>query len=99
MDAFLVRGGRPLSGNVQISGAKNAALPILCACLLTSEPMTISNVPRLRDINTTLRLLGSMGVQSYWLEENKLALRAQHIPEPIASYDLVFWSWGRCWPG
>ncbi len=89
MDAFLIRGGKPLSGEVAISGAKNAALPILCASLLTSDPLTLDNVPRLRDINTSLRLLGSMGVQAYWLDDGKLALRAEHIPEPIASYDLV----------
>ena len=89
MDAFLIRGGKPLLGSVKVSGAKNAALPILCASLLTSDPLTISNVPRLRDINTKLRLLGSMGVQAYWHGEDKLALRAEHIPEPVASYDLV----------
>jgi len=66
MDSFLVRGGKPLHGEVSISGAKNAALPILCASLLTAEPVTITNVPRLRDINTCLRLLGSMGVQCFW---------------------------------
>ncbi|MFN7834930.1 MAG: UDP-N-acetylglucosamine 1-carboxyvinyltransferase [Burkholderiaceae bacterium] len=89
MDAFLIRGGRRLNGTVTISGAKNAALPILCASLLTDEPLTISNVPRLRDINTAMRLLGSMGVQTYWLENDKLALRAEQIAERLASYDLV----------
>lgn len=89
MDSFLVRGGKPLHGEVSISGAKNAALPILCASLLTAEPVTITNVPRLRDINTCLRLLGSMGVQCFWHGENQLALRAEEISEPIASYDLV----------
>ncbi|MFN7505222.1 MAG: UDP-N-acetylglucosamine 1-carboxyvinyltransferase, partial [Limnobacter sp.] len=85
MDSFLVRGGKPLHGEVSISGAKNAALPILCASLLTAEPVTITNVPRLRDINTCLRLLGSMGVQCFWHGENQLALRAEEISEPIAS--------------
>jgi UDP-N-acetylglucosamine 1-carboxyvinyltransferase len=89
MDAFLIRGGNPLRGQVKVSGAKNAALPIVCASLLTHDPLTIRNVPRLRDINTALRLLGSMGVQTYWLGEDELALRAEHIAEPIASYDLV----------
>ncbi|HEX4975836.1 MAG TPA: UDP-N-acetylglucosamine 1-carboxyvinyltransferase [Pseudomonadales bacterium] len=89
MDSFLVKGGKPLHGEVSVSGAKNAALPILCASLLTSEPVKITNVPRLRDINTCLRLLGSMGVQCFWHGDNELALRAEEISEPIASYDLV----------
>ena len=62
MDKLLIQGGRPLSGEVSISGAKNAALPILCASLLTSEPLHLTNVPHLKDISTMLRLLGDMGV-------------------------------------
>jgi UDP-N-acetylglucosamine 1-carboxyvinyltransferase len=89
MDSFLIRGGQPLHGEVSISGAKNAALPILCAGLLTADSVRITNVPRLRDIQTCLRLLGSMGVQCFWHGENELALRAEEISEPIASYDLV----------
>lgn len=89
MDSFLIKGGRPLKGTVSISGAKNAALPILCASLLTADPLKISNVPRLRDINTCLRLLGSLGVQCFWHGENELALRAEEVNEPVASYDLV----------
>ncbi|HEY1057394.1 MAG TPA: UDP-N-acetylglucosamine 1-carboxyvinyltransferase [Limnobacter sp.] len=89
MDSFLIKGGKPLHGEVAISGAKNAALPILCASLLTAEPVQVHNVPRLRDINTCLRLLGSLGVQCFWHGENSLALRAEEITEPVASYDLV----------
>lgn len=89
MDSFLIRGGQRLHGEVAISGAKNAALPILCASLLTAQPVHIRNVPRLRDINTCLRLLGSMGVQCFWQGDNELALRAEDISEPVASYDLV----------
>lgn len=89
MDSFLIRGGKPLHGEVSVSGAKNAALPILCASLLTADPVRVTNVPRLRDINTCLRLLGSMGVQCFWHGDNELALRAEEISEPIASYDLV----------
>ena len=62
MDRFQIKGGRPLSGQVNISGAKNAALPILCAALLTSEPLIISRLPRLRDVDTMKRLLVQMGV-------------------------------------
>jgi UDP-N-acetylglucosamine 1-carboxyvinyltransferase len=62
MDKLLIRGGRQLLGEVQISGAKNAALPELCACLLTAEPVTLRNVPRLQDVNTMLKLIRNMGV-------------------------------------
>ena len=61
MDKLLIRGGRPLEGEVVISGAKNAALPELCAALLTAEPVTLTNVPRLQDVSTTLKLLRNMG--------------------------------------
>ena len=64
MDKLLIRGGRPLMGEVRISGAKNAALPELCAALLTAEPVTLHNVPRLKDVSTMRNLLGHMGVSS-----------------------------------
>ena len=64
MDKLLIEGGTRLSGEVAISGAKNAALPILCAALLTAEPVTFTNVPQLNDIDTLLALLGQMGVSS-----------------------------------
>ena len=63
MDKLLIEGGVRLSGEVAISGAKNAALPILCAALLTTEPVTFTNVPRLNDVSTLLRLLEQMGVK------------------------------------
>ena len=62
MDKLLIEGGKILSGEVAISGAKNAALPILCASLLTADPLHLTNVPHLNDISTMLRLLGDMGV-------------------------------------
>ena len=62
MDKLLIQGGVPLSGEIVISGAKNAALPILCASLLSSEPLELHNVPQLKDISTMLRLLRQMGV-------------------------------------
>ena len=61
MDKLLIRGGRRLTGEVVISGAKNAALPELCAALLTADPVTLVNVPRLQDVATTLKLLRNMG--------------------------------------
>src|SRR3970282_375688 len=62
MDRFEIRGGVPLRGTVYISGAKNAALPCLAACLLTDEPVTLDNLPAVRDIQTTIHLLRTLGV-------------------------------------
>ena len=62
MDKLLIAGGVALSGEIAISGAKNAALPLLCAALLTREPVTFANVPHLNDIGTMLKLLAQMGV-------------------------------------
>ena len=64
MDKLLIRGGHQLSGEVRISGAKNAALPEMCATLLTSEPVQLLNVPRLQDVATMRRLLDNMGVRT-----------------------------------
>ena len=63
MDKLLITGGKALSGEIAISGAKNAALPLLCAALLTREPVTFTNVPDLNDIGTMLKLLAQMGVK------------------------------------
>ena len=62
MDKLRIRGGQPLAGEVRVSGAKNAALPILCAALLTPEALRLTNVPRLMDVATMARLLVCMGV-------------------------------------
>ena len=63
MDKFVIRGGNPLLGTVRISGAKNAALPAMAAALLTEEPVILENVPQVRDIETTRRLLSAMGAE------------------------------------
>ncbi|MDH5378443.1 MAG: UDP-N-acetylglucosamine 1-carboxyvinyltransferase, partial [Gammaproteobacteria bacterium] len=63
MDKLIITGGTRLEGEIDISGAKNAALPILAATLLADSPMVISNVPHLHDVTTTMELLGRMGVQ------------------------------------
>ena len=62
MDKLRIRGGRPLEGEVRVSGAKNAALPIMCAALLTDQPLRLSNVPHLMDTRTMAKLLRQMGV-------------------------------------
>ncbi len=89
MDKLLIVGGAPLRGEVEISGAKNAALPILCACLLTHEPLRIENVPHLNDISTMLRLLGQMGVDITMDGNEALILDSRGLNNPTASYDLV----------
>ena len=88
MDKLKITGGRALEGELRISGAKNAALPILCAALLTSKPLTVTNVPRLRDVSTMAKLLGEMGV-AVERSEGKVVLGAQNIAKPEASYELV----------
>ena len=88
MDKLVISGGQRLSGQVAISGAKNAALPILAASLLTSEPLALSNVPDLRDVGTMLRLLERMGV-SVERGEHRVTLRADAITALEAAYDLV----------
>jgi UDP-N-acetylglucosamine 1-carboxyvinyltransferase len=91
MDKLIIRGGRQLNGEVTISGAKNAALPELCAALLTAEPVTLTNVPRLQDVNTTLKLLRNMGVAAERSESqlDVVALDAGHMTSHEAPYDLV----------
>ncbi len=90
MDKLLIRGGRPLHGEIAISGAKNAALPEMCAALLTEEPVRLSNLPRLHDVATMLRLLRTLGVV---VEQDAagdaLALDASRIGSREAPYDLV----------
>ena len=92
MDKLLIQGGGRLSGEVSISGAKNAALPIMCASLLTNEPLCLSNVPQLRDVETLLTLLARIGVKNE-IRHNSLdgsmQLRAESLTDPIAPYDLV----------
>jgi UDP-N-acetylglucosamine 1-carboxyvinyltransferase len=91
MDKLLIKGGRRLNGEVTISGAKNAALPELCAALLTAEPVTLTNVPRLQDVNTTLKLLRMMGVQAERSEAqpDTVAINASNVSSREATYDLV----------
>ena len=86
MDKLLIRGGRALHGTVPISGAKNAALPELCACLLTAEPVTLTNVPRLQDVATMLKLIRNMGVGVEQNEPNRVQVNASTLTSPEAPY-------------
>ena len=90
MDKLLVHGGRPLHGEVVISGAKNAALPEMCAALLTAEPVHLINVPRLHDVRTMRKLLDNMGVASETHgERGGISFVAPDALSPEAPYELV----------
>jgi UDP-N-acetylglucosamine 1-carboxyvinyltransferase len=91
MDKLLIRGGRPLQGEVTISGAKNAALPELCAALLTAEPVSLANVPQLQDVHTMLKLLRNMGLEviSRETHPHQFTLDAGSLINPEAPYELV----------
>ncbi|MEQ8938432.1 MAG: UDP-N-acetylglucosamine 1-carboxyvinyltransferase, partial [Gammaproteobacteria bacterium] len=89
MDRLIIHGGIPLNGEISISGAKNAALPILSATLLTNEPVTIGNVPHLHDITTTIELLGRMGAQVTVDERMKIEIDNGQINNYFAPYELV----------
>ncbi len=89
MDKLEIEGGQRLEGEVRASGAKNAALPILCAALLTSEPLTLTNVPRLNDVATMQSLLAQMGVGLDTGTPGTVALDAGRIGWPLAPYEMV----------
>ncbi len=88
MDKLLIDGGARLEGKIRVSGAKNAALPILCAALLTPEPLVLANVPRLNDVRTMQALLGQMGVKAE-RDDGTLTIAAEHVDWPLAPYELV----------
>ncbi len=89
MDRIVIRGGRPLRGEVEVSGSKNAALPLLFASLLTREPCRFRNVPELADVRTTVRLLQELGVELVESDGHRVALRAARLERHEAAYDLV----------
>ncbi len=84
-----VTGGVPLNGSVQISGAKNAVLPILCAALLPDEPVTIRNVPHLHDVTTTIALLGQMGMKFVIGDDASVHADPRGVHSTVAPYELV----------
>ena len=89
MDKLLIRGGRTLQGEVLVSGAKNAALPELCAALLTAEPVTLLNVPQLQDVSTMLKLIRNMGVAAERADDGTVRINASALSTPEAPYELV----------
>ena len=89
MDKLLIRGGRQLHGEVRISGAKNAALPELCATLLTADAVTLQNVPRLQDVATMLKLIRNMGVSAERSDDGTVTIDSSKLSSPEAPYELV----------
>lgn len=89
MDKLHIEGGRPLQGEVRVSGAKNASLPILAAGLLAHEPVSIGNVPHLQDVTTMIELLGRMGATVTVDERMQVEVDSRSLDKPVAPYDLV----------
>src|SRR5579859_6777188 len=92
MDKFVIRGGNRLAGTIRVSGAKNAALPAMAAAILTDEPIVLENIPQVRDIETTRKLLAEMGAQvelGYGRAQHRTTLCCRTLTTPEASYDLV----------
>ena len=92
MDKFVIRGGNPLLGTIRVSGAKNAALPAMAAALLTDEPVIVENIPQVRDIETTRKLLAAMGAEvelGYGRALHRTTICARNLASPEASYELV----------
>src|SRR5258705_4422121 len=79
MESFVIEGGVPLSGHVKVAGNKNGALPILAACLLTDEPVTLTNVPRIRDVETMMELLQRLGADVEWTGANDARVHASEL--------------------
>ena len=89
MDKLLIRGGRPLHGEIRISGSKNSALPILAATLLCKEPVTLHNLPHLHDVTTMLDLLGCLGAEMVVGDLLSTEINAGALDQFVAPYDLV----------
>ena len=90
MDRLLIKGGKPLEGTIPISGAKNSALKLMAACLLTAEPLTLTNMPNLADTRFLSQLLASLGVEVYWPKgAAECHMNAAELTSTIAPYDQV----------
>src|ERR1019366_2489568 len=92
MDKLVIRGGKPLTGTIRVSGAKNAALPAMAAALLTDEPVILENIPQVRDIVTERNLLAAMGAEielGYGRAQHRTTISCRSLVNAEASYDLV----------
>src|SRR5215813_14114945 len=89
MEKFVIKGGAPLSGELTVAGNKNAALPILAACLLTEEELILDRVPRIRDTEAQIALLERLGVEAEWIADNSIRLCAASVAEASLDEDLA----------
>src|ERR671935_2570130 len=87
-ESFVIEGGQPLNGRVRATGNKNGALPILAACLLTTEPVLLRNVPRILDVETMVALLRDIGVELEWQGPNDLRVHAADVAKVELDEDL-----------
>ena len=78
-ESFVIEGGHPLSGRIRAAGNKNAALPILAACMLTGEPVVLHNVPRIRDVETMMALIAGLGPEVEWVGDNEVRVHAADV--------------------
>src|SRR6058998_1448064 len=85
---LVIEGGNPLNGRIRASGNKNGALPILAACLLPDEPVTLSNVPRIRDVDTMLELLVDLGADASWTGANEIRVNTAGVSKPAPDVRL-----------
>src|SRR5215213_8861692 len=89
MEKFVIQGGEPLSGELTVAGNKNAALPILAACLLTEEELLLHRLPRIRDTEAQIALLEGLGVHAVWVDDNSLRLCASDVSGVAVDEDLA----------
>ena len=87
-DVFVIEGARPLNGRIRAAGNKNGALPILAACLLTAEPVTLTNVPRIRDVETMIELLADLGAEVGWTGTNEVRVNAANVTKSAPDASL-----------
>src|SRR6188472_2565011 len=88
MEKFVIQGGEPLAGELTVAGNKNAALPILAACLLTEEEVLLHRVPRIRDVDAQIALLERLGVEAVWVGDNSLRLSARTVNDVEVDDDI-----------
>src|SRR5438094_7876508 len=94
-ESFVIEGGRALHGRIEAAGNKNGALPILAACLLTTEPVTLRNVPRIADVETMMELLNDVGAEADWTGPNEVHVHAAEVKKEDLDDDLC--SRKRAW--
>src|SRR5690349_16792902 len=89
METFVIEGSQPLNGRITAAGNKNGALPILAACLLADEPVTLANVPRIRDVETMVELVGHLGADAEWTAANEVRIHAAEISTTEVDEELA----------